>query len=521
MANGSIVDYLNSTGKDSSFQARSQLAKNSGIENFTGTAQQNTQLLNQLQSGTPIQKGTISAPGVENASTLNIPPAPAPEIANNIISSTAIPVEQPPVTATPEQTGFQSDAQNILSELKSKQGIFQELGLGGITDTFEELLKKGQFTADAEKAAGISKKTVALNEIESQLRETDLKFRREREAIQNSAGSAASKSAEIADVSRKQASELADLSVISATRRDDLATAQTLVDRKVELTFEPIQQKLEYQKFLFEENKGLFNQVEQRMFDERVRKEQVQIDKDKFLFQQLEDEKLALIQNSNSNGASNGVLKAIQNAKTIEEATKAAGRYGISIDEKYKKAQLSKLNAENAKEAAALSGYQLTGKEKFTEGSYAVRMEDGDTVVRNFEQNVILQNGDFPSAKDGVKLRAKGKLPAEFQDEKFKQFIQGQENFISAVLRKESGAAISDEEYAREARKYFPQPKDGADVIAQKQRSRQVALEGMKGASEGGYNAVKAAVDTPFQLDASGNIIVGSTNGSDQDYWGN
>lgn len=48
---GSIVDYLNSIGVDSSFNNRSKLAKANGISNYTGTASQNTTLLNKLRGG--------------------------------------------------------------------------------------------------------------------------------------------------------------------------------------------------------------------------------------------------------------------------------------------------------------------------------------------------------------------------------------------------------------------------------------------------------------------------------------
>lgn len=46
---GSIVDYLESIGKDSSFNARKQYAKQYGIANYTGTAEQNTALLNAMR----------------------------------------------------------------------------------------------------------------------------------------------------------------------------------------------------------------------------------------------------------------------------------------------------------------------------------------------------------------------------------------------------------------------------------------------------------------------------------------
>lgn len=46
----SIVDYLNSTGSDSSYAARKRLAEQQGISNYKGTASQNTQLLNTLRN---------------------------------------------------------------------------------------------------------------------------------------------------------------------------------------------------------------------------------------------------------------------------------------------------------------------------------------------------------------------------------------------------------------------------------------------------------------------------------------
>ena len=53
--NGSIVDYLNSQGQTSDFNSRTQLAQQYGIQGYTGTAEQNTQLLGYLQGG---QQGT-------------------------------------------------------------------------------------------------------------------------------------------------------------------------------------------------------------------------------------------------------------------------------------------------------------------------------------------------------------------------------------------------------------------------------------------------------------------------------
>jgi len=51
MAVGSIVDFLKSQGQDSSYAARKKLAEQYGINGYSGTSAQNTNLLKQLQGG--------------------------------------------------------------------------------------------------------------------------------------------------------------------------------------------------------------------------------------------------------------------------------------------------------------------------------------------------------------------------------------------------------------------------------------------------------------------------------------
>ena len=48
----SIVDGLKSVGVNSSYDNRKKIAKANGIQNYTGTAKQNTELLNKLKKGT-------------------------------------------------------------------------------------------------------------------------------------------------------------------------------------------------------------------------------------------------------------------------------------------------------------------------------------------------------------------------------------------------------------------------------------------------------------------------------------
>jgi hypothetical protein len=60
------------------------------------------------------------------------------------------------------------------------------------------------------------------------------------------------------------------------------------------------------------------------------------------------------------------------------------------------------------------------------------------------------------------------------------QVDQARRNFISAVLRKESGAAIAPSEYANEEKKYFPQIGDTQKTIDQKQEARRLAIKALE-----------------------------------------
>jgi hypothetical protein len=54
--------------------------------------------------------------------------------------------------------------------------------------------------------------------------------------------------------------------------------------------------------------------------------------------------------------------------------------------------------------------------------------------------------------------------------------VQAKMTFMDAVLRDESGAAISNEEYQRLDRQYFAQPEDDKETIAQKRQMRNAKI---------------------------------------------
>ena len=63
---------------------------------------------------------------------------------------------------------------------------------------------------------------------------------------------------------------------------------------------------------------------------------------------------------------------------------------------------------------------------------------------------------------------------------KQQQLNQAKRDFVNAVLRRESGAVISDGEFDNAEKQYFPQVGDSKEVISQKKNNREIAMRGVQ-----------------------------------------
>lgn len=91
----------------------------------------------------------------------------------------------------------------------------------------------------------------------------------------------------------------------------------------------------------------------------------------------------------------------------------------------------------------------------------------------------------------------------------YQKYRQARDNFITALLRDESGAAIGTEEFKRYERELFPQPGEGPEIVAQKSEARRIAIEAMKKGAGPGYkspvyNAPKASASSASAEDPLG-----------------
>ncbi|MGR1583365.1 hypothetical protein ACSSNL_18120 [Thalassobius sp. S69A] len=66
------------------------------------------------------------------------------------------------------------------------------------------------------------------------------------------------------------------------------------------------------------------------------------------------------------------------------------------------------------------------------------------------------------------------------RDPDFQKFDQARRDFVNAILRRESGAVISDQEFDNADKQYFPMPGDSPEVIKQKRQNRENAIKGLR-----------------------------------------
>lgn len=142
-----------------------------------------------------------------------------------------------------------------------------------------------------------------------------------------------------------------------------------------------------------------------------------------------------------------------------------------NLDTSYKQAQLSNINSEiNSRNIANTPGANGTLNGKPQTASQSAANLYGD---RLNESNVVLDTlGDKFTGKGAIG----GILPNFLQSGDRQAYEQAKKNFVTAVLRRESGAAISPTEFTTAESQYFPQPGDKPAVLTQKESLRNTVI---------------------------------------------
>ena len=91
---------------------------------------------------------------------------------------------------------------------------------------------------------------------------------------------------------------------------------------------------------------------------------------------------------------------------------------------------------------------------------------------------IVDQLGNVGSELKGI-VSGSSLFPNALKSPERQQLEQAQRDFVNAVLRKESGAVIAQNEFDNAAKQYFPQPGDSAAVIQQKKDNRNLKIQSL------------------------------------------
>jgi hypothetical protein len=149
---------------------------------------------------------------------------------------------------------------------------------------------------------------------------------------------------------------------------------------------------------------------------------------------------------------------------------------------------------------------------------YASRAEIADQIISSLEGQYSPLAIDYKN-RLGKTWVFGGALEAganTMMSKESQQADQAQRDFVNAVLRKESGAVINNEEFDNARRQYFPQQGDTPEVLLQKQKNRQTEIAGLRTMS-GPLNKgaakptapVKIGSDAEWEKLPSGTIFIG------------
>ena len=142
---------------------------------------------------------------------------------------------------------------------------------------------------------------------------------------------------------------------------------------------------------------------------------------------------------------------------------------------------------------------QILNKEKYTQAQhlssgFATRMFTANKELTDVAD--LFPSFDPTSARFHSNIMLPDWLSSMGRTSEGQRYKQAQDNWISANLRKESGAVLGEQEIEQERAKWFPAMGDSKDVIGQKTRSRKDAENAMQKASGGAYKELLDKADS-------------------------
>lgn len=366
---------------------------------------------------------------------------------------------------------------NIINSIaQAPSAVGDDTAVRQTEDEFSSLVKRmrGRSAAEAELT-----EDVGIPEIERQIRDIGTDIQMKRAAL--TAGLVDQEGRPIAQnfitgrqaqMQRIAAAEAEGLFALQSAVQGQLTTAQGAVERALNARFAPIQEEIEIQKELLSIRKEQMTRDQQKRAEERqafLTRLESQVEQAK----EREERGYNAINTAITNGfdvaKGSKLMTDITNGNiSPEEAIAQLGQFAGDVwGNTIKRLQVAKLQQDikAGQDTGTGGGKPLTASQSAALG-YGERLLQSSLIIDEI-------GNDFT----GVASRFAGWLPGGLKSEDRQRFEQAQRNFVNSVLRRESGAAISPEEFESAQLQYFPQPGDKQGVLIQKKQNRDLVTK--------------------------------------------
>lgn len=385
------------------------------------------------------------------------------QITNNLVDQGSLPESQREIF--PQQNFVQAD-QGLVSE---RDRVFSQLQDTADRPTFEREFQ-GQL-----RGLGTPEAVTQLQDVQQQLQRLNTQFdlQGSRIAEGSSIGQA---QREVSQNERERAIRTAGLAAQAQLLQGNIETAQSIARDTVNFAFQDEQLRL--------------NQLG-RQYDalqDRVSGQEAQLLEQRRVELAQEQDQLENLRDNVANAVTSGVATADEMTQLTNQAIPAEER--VALAQQITARGAAQLQARERAESAArmaniysqiadrerideqgnqfntVNGQEQTSTQIQAQG-YAERMDASHRIINDI-------GGEFTS-----RLAIGGLLPNEVQTANRQQFEQAKRNFVNAVLRRESGAAIAESEFQSAEAQYFPMAGDSDEVLVQKAANRESVINNM------------------------------------------
>jgi len=365
-----------------------------------------------------------------------------------------------------------------------------------------------------ENQAGILQQQKALGEINTNMANEQVALRGEQEKIRQQFGSEAQKQIGQNTLNDTYGRRLADLSIRQSAANQNITAIQTNAERQTRLLTAPLDTKIQYLSTFVKDNVDYLTAQEKEKVAFITNNLQVQ----KADIQALQTAKSQMITEiaKNGGGSNQELIKQIQDAENMGTVSTIGANSGfigkmerdsIAFSQSMQKAQLgiSQANLALSRAKFSLESQEALGKSQgMTPGTKPVGKPDGQTAAyATRAANSAKVVGDLTKSAISVWSNANTTASNFFKTKNIQKLEQAQANFITAVLRKESGASIVDSEFETARKLYFPQIGDKPEVLALKAQSRVDAVNGLISGAGTAYNGTFLSSPYTSELSAT------------------